>query len=224
MTSITLKNRAIDMFETAQTATLPARSIARKSTLAYIGLHGLAFERAQMRVKQVRTARKAFFDGLVIKGEEVELDILARFKTTEIKPVAKKTVAKKATAKKAPTKKATKTVKTTKTVTADKYTVYIENVRKYDATANAAKITAIVKHLGIALQSRDGKFVACSDESERNTVRDSWLVKKLGVKGTAKTLDAKVAGICTQMKADRLKCRVTFYYLLAKSEGKLGAL
>jgi len=46
-------------------------------------------------------------------------------------------------------------------------------------------VKKIVDHCGIALQSRDGLFVACSDETERNTVRDSWLIKKLGLTGEA---------------------------------------
>ncbi|MEE9346891.1 MAG: DUF2853 family protein [Robiginitomaculum sp.] len=97
---------------------------------------------------------------------------------------------------------------------------YLENVRKYDADANEDIVKKIVNHCGIALSNNDGKFVACSDETERNTVRDSWLVKKLGVEGD--DLDAKVMAVCETMKDDRMKCRVVFYYLLAKTEGKLG--
>lgn len=107
---------------------------------------------------------------------------------------------------------------------ADKYAAYYEKVAAYDADADAAYIRAIVNHLGIALQSRDGQLVACSDASERDTVRDSWLSKKLGVTGETEALDAKVLSVCEAMKADRMKDRVVFYYLLAKQEGKLAAL
>ena len=105
---------------------------------------------------------------------------------------------------------------------ADKYEAYIADVLRYDAAADAVIVKKIVDHCGIALQSRDGKFVACSDESERATVRDSWLVKALRITATTEALDAKVQKVCDLMSADRMKNRVTFYYLVAKNEGKLG--
>ncbi len=106
----------------------------------------------------------------------------------------------------------------------DKNAAYIAKVKKYDAEADEAVITKIINHCGIALQSEDGKYVACSDETERNTVRDSFLKKKLGLEGEDADLDAKVMAVCETMKDDNKKCRVAFYYLLAKNEGKLADL
>jgi len=59
------------------------------------------------------------------------------------------------------------------------------------------------------------QFVACSDETERNTVRDSLLVKKFGLKDESSELDALVMSVCETMSKDSFKNRVTFYYLLA---------
>ncbi len=101
---------------------------------------------------------------------------------------------------------------------------YFETVKKYDADADEEIVKKIVNHLGIALNSTDASLVACSDEAERNTVRDSWLKKKLELAGEDADLDAKVMAVCETMKDDKNKCRVTFYYLLAKAEDKLGAL
>jgi len=101
---------------------------------------------------------------------------------------------------------------------------YIENVRAYDADADEDIIKKIVNHLGIALNSKDASTVACSDETERNTVRDNWLKKKLEIEGEDADLDAKVMAVCETMKEEKNKSRVTFYYLLAKTEDKLGAL
>ena len=109
-------------------------------------------------------------------------------------------------------------------MTADKYAPYAESVLKYDPAADRAIIKKIVDHCGIALSSRDGKFVACSDAAEREVVAKSWLTKKLGLEADAETLDAKIGDVCEIMKADRMKNRVTFYYLLAKAEGKLTSL
>ncbi len=101
---------------------------------------------------------------------------------------------------------------------------YWENVKKYDEAADEEIVKKIVNHLGIALNSKDASLVACSDEEERNTVRDSWLKKKLGLEADDADLDAKVMAVCETMKEDKNKCRVVFYYLLAKTEDKLSEL
>jgi vacuolar-type H+-ATPase subunit I/STV1 len=146
-------------------------------------------------------------------------------KAASKKTAVKKIAVKKTAAKKAPSKKAVAAKSETKTdALDDKYVSYVEDVRGYDKEADAAIVKKIVDHCGIALQSRDGLFVACSDETERHTVRDSWLVKKLGLKGETAELDAKVMTVCETMQKDRMKSRVTFYYLLAKNEGKLASL
>ncbi len=146
------------------------------------------------------------------------------------KPETKKTAPKKVEAKKAETKKtapkktpAKKTApkKTTKDDGEARHVPYWEAVKKYDAKADEDIVRKIVNYCGIALNSRDGKFVACTDEEERNTVRDNFLKKKLGLKGDDGELDAKVTAICEHMKKDRLKNRVVFYYLLAQNEKML---
>ena len=101
-------------------------------------------------------------------------------------------------------------------------TDYAADVKKYDAGASDEVITKIVKHLGIALRSRDASLVSCSDPSELDRVKEKWCGKKLGVTGDA--ADAAVAKTCETMSGDRSKSRVTFYYLVAKELGKLGSL
>ena len=115
-------------------------------------------------------------------------------------------------------------VAATTTEIPENYIAYINDVQGYDADADIAIIRKIVNHCGIALRSRDGKFVACSDEAERQTVRENWLVKKLGVTGETAELDAKVMAVCETMQKDRMKNRVTFYYLMAKNEGLLASI
>lgn len=101
-------------------------------------------------------------------------------------------------------------------------TDYAADVKIYDASASDEAINKIVKHLGIALRSRDASLVSCSDPTELARVTEKWCGKKLGVTGDA--ADAAVAKVCEMMKADRSKARVTFYYLVAKELGKLGSL
>ncbi len=73
-----------------ETRTNQATAILRKGVLAYVGLHGAAFERAKFRAEQVReAANKArtqgeeFFGTLVVKGEEIEKEAGKMVKTAQ---------------------------------------------------------------------------------------------------------------------------------------------
>jgi Protein of unknown function (DUF2853) len=98
---------------------------------------------------------------------------------------------------------------------------WVAGVKKYVPNADDSAINGIVRHCGIALQSRDSSFVACTDKSERDRVRDSFLKKKLALGDSDAELDKAVAAVCERMKADRDKSRVAFYYLLAERYDKL---
>ena len=95
------------------------------------------------------------------------------------------------------------------------------DVKKYIPSADQAALDGIVKYLGIALQSRDSSYVACSSKSERDRVRDSFLKGKLQLSMRDSDLDQAVVEICTKMKGDRNKSRVAFYYMLAEKYRKL---
>jgi len=221
---------------------------------AHVMAFEFAAKRATLRFEQAKTLGTLLVaKGEIIERDALDMaetatdtvkdkiaDILptTKTKTVEVKPTR---VAKKAkpaskvrmttikTPRPTPSAKPS-TAKTSKSaaqsgkILKDKYAPYEAAVLAYDADANLIHVKKIVDHLGVALNSRDGKFVACSDPAERETVAKSWLLKKLGVTGDMAALDAKVAAVCDTMKADRMKSRVTFYYLLAKNEGELGAL
>jgi hypothetical protein len=106
------------------------------------------------------------------------------------------------------------------------YNDFLPDVQRYDSAADEAAVKGIVKHLGIALQNpkADSALVSCSDKSERDRVRDSWLKKKLARTESDADLDKIVEGVCQAMKADNRKQRVTFYYLAAKQLGVLETL
>ncbi len=95
---------------------------------------------------------------------------------------------------------------------------YYANVKKHDSRANRAVVEKIVKYCGIALKSRDSSLVACSDKTETDRVVKGFVTKKLGLKTGGEAL---VQGVCQDMKGERFKSRVTFYYLCAKKAGKL---
>ncbi len=292
----------------------------RRSASAYIGLYGIAYDRAQLRSTQARELTENLFEFLSEKGETTfkQAELLAKQaqkgawtnysatadKVAEILPApfkakskvtrmedevvelraqlermanavtptapktAKKKAIKKPVAKKAVVKTETKIakpvvkavaakveavkvetpvvkaeVKTAKVKTVEtnvetpavkteakpvadtpRHIPYFVEVKRYDPLANEDVVRKIVNHCGIALSSEDGRSVACSDASERATVRDSWLKKKLGLEGSDADLDKKVLEVCTLMQRDQKKARVTFYYLLAKKERMLETL
>jgi hypothetical protein len=100
-------------------------------------------------------------------------------------------------------------------------TDWASDVKKYAPDADAAAIEGIIRHCGIALQSRDASLVAFSDKSELDRVRDSFLKKKLGLTQADDELDAAIKAVGDKMKDDATKNRVTVYYLLADHFGKL---
>ena len=50
----------------------------------------------------------------------------------------------------------------------------------------------IIKHLGIALRSRDASLVACSSKDELDRVRESWCKKKLALTESDDDLDQMI--------------------------------
>jgi large subunit ribosomal protein L15 len=129
----------------------------------------------------------------------------------EPKKAAPKPKAEKAPAKKAPAKKAAETSDESE---------YLRVTREYDADVDPAVVTKIEKHLGASLKNKDAKYVACSDETELETIVKGFMKKKMGIDDKEVAME-KVKAVCTTMKPTRMKNRVTFYYLLAKNEGKL---
>lgn len=99
---------------------------------------------------------------------------------------------------------------------------YVADVKKYVPSVDEAAVSGIVKHLGIALHSRDASLVAASDPEELKRVREGFLKKKLALTDSDAALDAAVQEVMTKMKGVHDKSRVTVCYLLAEKFGKLG--
>ena len=99
-------------------------------------------------------------------------------------------------------------------------TEYVNNIKKYTENLDEDVVGGIVKHLGIALRSRDASLVSCADQTELDRVRESFLKKKLGLTASDADLDKAISEVCEKMKDTKNKSRVTFYYLLAEKFGK----
>lgn len=97
------------------------------------------------------------------------------------------------------------------------------DLNKYAPGADADKVKAVRKYLGIALTKRDSSLVSCSDPDELARVRDGYAKKKLGLSDDA-AIDAAIKAVCAKMKGDNSKSRVAFYYLLAEETSTLSKL
>lgn len=73
---------------------------------------------------------------------------------------------------------------------------------------------------GPSIYNADSSTVSGSDAKELATVRNNFLIKKLGLEDDAK-LDEAIAKVIEQYgKSNRNKHRAVFYYLLTKHFGK----
>ncbi len=97
--------------------------------------------------------------------------------------------------------------------------VTMENVKKYDKNPDENLVKALVNTYFLVMNKADSASVACSDDSELETVKKNFLIKKLGMKD-GDDLDGYIKDVCEKMKGDRRKSRVVFYYLLVKATGK----
>lgn len=101
---------------------------------------------------------------------------------------------------------------------------YVEDVKKYTSPVNEDAVAGIVRHCGIALRNRDSSLVAGTDPEELKRVRESWLKKKLALTESDADLDKAIRAVMDKMKGERVKGRVTVYYLLAEHYNKLDGL
>ncbi len=99
---------------------------------------------------------------------------------------------------------------------------HVSDVKKYTSAVDGAAVEGIVKHLGIALHSRDASLVAATDPEELKRLREGFLKKKLVMTESDADLDTAIHEVMTKMKGVHDKSRVTVCYLLADRFGKLG--
>ena len=77
-------------------------------------------------------------------------------------------------------------------------------------------IDKITRGLGPSIFKRDAASVSTSDPKEVETVKQNFLIKKLGLEDGA-YLDDAIAVVADKMgKTNRVKYRAIFYYLLVK--------
>ena len=87
---------------------------------------------------------------------------------------------------------------------------------KYDTDL----LKAVTKGLGPSIYKRDAETVSGSDAKELATVKNNFLIKKLGLEDSSK-LDEAINKVVEAIgKSERNKYRAVVYYMLAVEFGK----
>jgi len=73
---------------------------------------------------------------------------------------------------------------------------------------------------GPAIYNADASTVAATQDHELETVKDNFLVKKLGMKDGPQLMDAINSVVDTYGRSERNKYRAVIYYMLTKHFGK----
>ena len=81
-------------------------------------------------------------------------------------------------------------------------------------------LTKVTIGCGPSIYNADSATVAGSDASELETVKNNFLMKKLGMKDSPKLMEAINAVIDTYGRSERSKFRAVIYYMLVKHFGK----
>jgi hypothetical protein len=91
---------------------------------------------------------------------------------------------------------------------------------KCKMTPDMALLTKVTIGCGPAIYNADSATVAGTDPSELETVKNNFLMKKLGLPDSPKLMEAINAVIDTYGRSERNKYRAVVYYMLTKHFGK----
>lgn len=100
----------------------------------------------------------------------------------------------------------------------EKYAADIKE--KFGETPNMDLLTKVAVGLGPAIYNLDASKVSGSDEKELETVKNNFLIKKLGLSEGPALMDAINTVIDKYGRSEKNKHRAVIYYQLAKHFGK----
>ncbi|MDP1669164.1 DUF2853 family protein [Phaeovulum sp.] len=91
---------------------------------------------------------------------------------------------------------------------------------KCKVTPDIALLTKVTIGCGPAIYNADSATVAAGQPAELETVKNNFLIRKLGLKDGPELMAAINAAVEIYGKSERNKYRAVFYYLLVKHFGK----
>lgn len=102
----------------------------------------------------------------------------------------------------------------------EKIALYQDELRKLGISFDADLLAKITKSLDPSIYKADAETVSGTDKRELATVKNNFLIKKLGLSDSPK-LDNAIAAVMEKVgKSNRNKYRVIIYYLLVKEFGQ----
>ena len=94
---------------------------------------------------------------------------------------------------------------------------YADDLRnKCGMTPDMDLLTKVTIGCGPSIYNADASTVAASQPSELETVKDSFLIKKLGLSDGPELMEAIKSVIETYGRSERSKYRAVIYYMLVK--------
>jgi hypothetical protein len=91
---------------------------------------------------------------------------------------------------------------------------------KCGVTADMDLLTKVTIGLGPAVYNADASLVSGTDGSELETIRNNFLIKKLGLSDGPELMAAINSAIDTYGRSDQNKYRAAIYYMLVKKFGR----
>lgn len=102
----------------------------------------------------------------------------------------------------------------------EKVALYKQFMDDKNLQSNANLLVAVTKGLGPSIYKLDAETVSGSDAKELATVKNNFLIKKLGLSDTPE-LDEKINEVMEAIgKSERKKYRAVVYYMLVKKFNK----
>jgi len=102
----------------------------------------------------------------------------------------------------------------------EKVALYKKFMDDRDLRSNTELLAAVTKGLGPSIYKADAETVSGSDAKELATVKNNFLIKKLGLTDS-KELDAGIEEVMERIgKSERKKYRAVVYYMLMKKFDK----
>jgi hypothetical protein len=100
--------------------------------------------------------------------------------------------------------------------------VYTDAAAKLGISVDVALLTKVAKGLGPSIYNPDSSLVSGADQSEKDRVKNNYLIGKLGL-ADGPALDAAINEVIGQFgSSNKNKHRALFYYLLCVKFGKQG--
>ncbi|MEL6916408.1 MAG: DUF2853 family protein [Bacteroidota bacterium] len=99
-----------------------------------------------------------------------------------------------------------------------KYAAHIKE--KFGESADMDFLEKVAKGLGPAIYNKDASTVSGTDDKELETVKNNFLIKKLGMSDSPALMDGINTVIEKYGSSERSKYRAVVYYMLAKHFNK----